>query len=201
MGDAALLVETADAEHVLAWHAALRRSPAPGQLDAVPGARTVLVRVHPGTDLAAVARHLRGLRPEPVGENTGRHVIIDVVYDGVDLVEVGALTGLGASGVIAAHTSSHWRVAFTGFAPGFGYLIGGDPRLQVPRRATSRTEVPTGSVGLAGEFSGVYPRTSPGGWQLIGRTGAALWDTNREPPALLTPGTLVRFRDTGRVRR
>ena len=119
---------------------------------------------------------------------------IDVVYDGADLAEVGRATGLGRVGVMAAHTGTPWRVAFTGFAPGFGYLTGGDPRLAVPRRATPRAEVPAGAVGLAGEFSGVYPRASPGGWQLIGSTDAVLWDAERDPPALLRPGTVVHFR-------
>lgn len=197
MGDAALLVQTTDPEHVLALHAALLARPVPGQLDVVPGARTVLVRVIPGTDLDAVADHLRQLRAAhlPVTERAGREVVIDTVYDGADLAEVGELTGLGAAGVVAAHTSVRWRVAFTGFAPGFGYLTGGDPLLRVRRRGTSRTAVPAGSVGLAGDFTGVYPRVSPGGWQLIGRTEAVLWDTRRNPPALLAPGTWVRFRD------
>ena len=99
--------------------------------------------------------------------------------------------------VVAAHTGTPWRVGFGGFAPGFAYLVGGDSRLEVPRRAEPRTKVPAGSVGLAGEFSGVYPRESPGGWQLIGRTSqsqAALWDVDREQPALLTPGMWVQFR-------
>ena len=74
--------------------------------------------------------------------------------------------------MIAAHTGTAWRAAFVGFAPGFAYLTGGDPRLQVPRRSESRTSVPAGSVALAGEFSAVYPRHSPGGWQLIGTTDA-----------------------------
>ena len=88
-----------------------------------------------------------------------------------------------------------WQVGFGGFAPGFAYLIGGDPRLRVPRRAEPRTRVPAGSVGLAGEFSGVYPRESPGGWQLVARTSERLWDLRRSTPALLTPGTEVRFVD------
>jgi KipI family sensor histidine kinase inhibitor len=121
-------------------------------------------------------------------------VEIEVVYDGPDLDEVGELTGLGRAGVVEAHTATPWRVAFGGFAPGFAYLVGGDPRLEVPRRAESRTSVPAGSVGLAGEFSGVYPRSSPGGWQLIGRTDAELW--NLERGALLTPGCTVVFRET-----
>jgi KipI family sensor histidine kinase inhibitor len=100
--------------------------------------------------------------------------------------------------VVAAHTQTPWRVGFAGFAPGFGYLVGGDERLRVPRRSEPRTKVPIGAVGLAGEFSGVYPRESPGGWQLIGHTSeeqAALWDVDRDPPALLTPGQWVQFRE------
>lgn len=118
---------------------------------------------------------------------------IGVHYDGPDMAEVARLTGLSEAEVIAAHTGTPWRVAFTGFAPGFGYLVGGDLRLAVPRHPTPRPSVPAGSVGLAGEFSGVYPRASPGGWQLIGRTDAVLWDLDRTPPALLRPGVQVRF--------
>ena len=95
--------------------------------------------------------------------------------------------------ILAAHTGRLWRVGFCGFAPGFAYLVGGDERLAVPRRAEPRTKVPVGSVGLAGEFTGVYPRESPGGWQLIGRTSAVMWDVHRKDPALLTPGMWVRF--------
>jgi KipI family sensor histidine kinase inhibitor len=118
---------------------------------------------------------------------------IPVTYDGPDLADVARLTGLGEREVVEAHTGSTWRVAFGGFAPGFGYLVGGDPRLEVPRREESRTTVPAGAVGLAGTFSGVYPRESPGGWQLIGTTSAPMWDLDRDPPALLVPGAVVRF--------
>jgi KipI family sensor histidine kinase inhibitor len=121
-------------------------------------------------------------------------VEIAVTYDGADLAEVARLTGLDEDGVVAAHTGTPWRIAFGGFAPGFMYLTGGDPRLQVPRRDEPRTTVPAGAVGLAGEYSGVYPRPSPGGWQLIGRTDTVLWDAERDPPALLTPGGIVTFR-------
>jgi KipI family sensor histidine kinase inhibitor len=120
-------------------------------------------------------------------------VEIPVVYDGPDLDEVARLTGLAEDEVVAAHTGTPWRIAFGGFAPGFAYLVDGDPRLHVPRRAEPRTSVPAGAVGLAGEFSGVYPRPSPGGWQLLGRTDAPLWDVDRDPPALLQPGGWVRF--------
>jgi KipI family sensor histidine kinase inhibitor len=121
-------------------------------------------------------------------------VVIDVVYDGVDLAAVAGHLGMTVEEVVDAHTRTPWRVGFCGFAPGFAYLIDGDPRLSVPRRAEPRSRVPAGSVGLAGAFSGVYPRDSPGGWQLIGRTDAVLWDINRAQPALLTPGTWVQFR-------
>jgi KipI family sensor histidine kinase inhibitor len=116
-----------------------------------------------------------------------------VTYDGPDLAEVASLTGLSEAAVVTAHTESVWTVGFGGFAPGFAYLTGGDPRLHVPRRGTPRPSVPAGSVGLAGEFSGVYPRSSPGGWQLIGHTDVDLFDVDRDPPALLQPGTRVRF--------
>ena len=106
-------------------------------------------------------------------------------YDGPDLEEVCALTGLSRAELVAAHTGTPWRAAFVGFAPGFAYLTGGDERLQVPRRTEPRTSVPPGSVGLAGGYSAVYPRASPGGWQLIGHTDVAVWDVDREPPALL----------------
>jgi KipI family sensor histidine kinase inhibitor len=131
------------------------------------------------------------------GASRGTPNVIEILvhYDGPDLDEVAKLTGLSAGEVVAAHTQTSWRVAFAGFAPGFAYLAGGDPRLQVPRRGEPRTSVPAGSVGLAGEFSAVYPRSSPGGWQLLGHTDAILWDVDRQPPALLRSGSLVRFVD------
>jgi KipI family sensor histidine kinase inhibitor len=199
MGDRAVLVECADSSGAQAVAAALARSPVPGQRELVPGARSVLVTTDSGIDCQVVASHLDSVGLSPPGAAELDHVTIDVVYDGPDLAEVAELTGLGADGVIAAHTGVPWRVAFTGFAPGFGYLTGGDSRLHVPRRATPRPAVPAGSVGLAGEFSGAYPRESPGGWQLIGRTDAPLWDAHRDPPALLRPGTEVRFRAVPRL--
>jgi KipI family sensor histidine kinase inhibitor len=120
--------------------------------------------------------------------------VIDVVYDGADLAEVADRTGLTTAQVINAHTATPWQVGFGGFAPGFAYLVGGDPRLAVPRRSEPRSSVPAGAVGLAGEFTGIYPRRSPGGWQLIGHTDVVLWDIDRPNPALLTPGMWVQFR-------
>ncbi|MDT7708972.1 MAG: hypothetical protein QOG20_4579 [Pseudonocardiales bacterium] len=193
-GDAAVLVEVAGLSEVLALAAALREAALPGVLDVVPAARTVLLITAPGTDLTALRRMVLALPVEAgAGPPAGSTVEIPVTYDGPDLEEVGRITGLGAEGVVEAHTATPWRVGFGGFAPGFAYLAGGDERLHVARRDEPRTAVPPGSVGLAGEFSGVYPRASPGGWQLIGRTDAVLWDETREPPALLQPGAEVRF--------
>jgi KipI family sensor histidine kinase inhibitor len=193
MGDAAVLVELADLDAVLAHAAAIEAAGWPGVVDVVPGARTVVVTVRPGTDLGALRRDIQTLDVAPIDAADGETVEIPVVYDGPDLAEVAELTGLDADEVVAAHTGTPWRVGFGGFAPGFAYLTGGDPRLNVERRSEPRTSVPPGSVGLAGEFSGIYPRSSPGGWQLIGRTDAPLWDATRTPPALLTPGAQVRF--------
>ncbi|MDT7553527.1 MAG: hypothetical protein QOI16_2063, partial [Pseudonocardiales bacterium] len=193
MGDAALLVEVADLDAVLALAAAVRAAEWPHVVDVVPGARTVVVAVEPGTDLAALRRAVVELRVDAVAALDGPVVEIPVVYEGPDLAEVAELTGLDADEVVAAHTGTPWRVGFGGFAPGFAYLTGGDPRLRVARRAEPRTSVPAGAVGLAGEFSGVYPRSSPGGWQLIGRTDAVLWDPDRTPPALLSAGAQVQF--------
>jgi KipI family sensor histidine kinase inhibitor len=191
-GDAALLVDLDDLDEVLALADALRAAPPRGVLDIVPAARTVLLTVTPGTDLGAVRRAVLELPVEPGADAPdGETVEIAVHYDGPDLDEVAELTGLGRDGVVEAHTGRPWRVAFGGFAPGFAYLVDGDPRLDVARRTEPRTTVPAGAVGLAGEFSGVYPRPSPGGWQLIGHTDMTLW--SMDDGALLQPGGWVRF--------
>ena len=201
-GDQALLLEFETTAEVLAWSDTLRNASLLGVVDIVPASRTVLVKLDGPRYAAPTRQRLSELRvtPETVAEATapvdGRaDVVIDVVYDGEDLDEVATLTGLSAREVVAAHTGAPWRVGFSGFAPGFGYLLGGDERLTVPRRSEPRTKVRAGAVGLAGEFSGVYPRESPGGWQLIGHTAAVLWDVDRDPPALLTPGQWVQFRE------
>lgn len=194
-GDRALLVEVGDTERVLAWVDALAEAAPAGVADVVPAAETVLVVAEDGADVAALRVALAAVRP-PAGRavaDAGAVLEVPVAYDGPDLEEVARLTGLAADAVVRAHTAATWRVAFGGFVPGFGYLVGGDPRLRVPRRDVPRTVVPTGAVALAGPYTGVYPRESPGGWQLIGRTDLALWDPDRDPPALLRPGTRVRF--------
>jgi KipI family sensor histidine kinase inhibitor len=198
-GDNALLLECESTAEVLAWTAALREAELLGVTDIVPASRTVMVKVEGARYLPATRQRIERLSVVPDGDVVAPEsadIVIDVVYDGADLDEVGRITGLGAAGVVAAHTGSPWRVAFGGFVPGFAYLVGGDSRLDVPRREEPRIRVPAGSVALAGEFSGVYPRETPGGWQLIGRTDAVLWDIDRPDPALLTPGMSVQFRET-----
>ncbi len=196
-GDSALMLQCGSTAEVLAWAAQLRGAALPGVVDIVPAARTVLVRLDGPRHQGVVRQRLRKMRVTAEQDTAAPRraaVVIDVVYDGPDLAEVAGHTGLTIAQVIDAHTGSLWRVGFSGFAPGFAYLVDGDPRLQVPRRSEPRTSVPAGSVGLAGEFSAVYPRRSPGGWQLIGRTDAVMWDLARPAPALLTQGMWVQFR-------
>jgi KipI family sensor histidine kinase inhibitor len=195
-GDRALLLQFDSTAEVLAWSVALQDSAIPDVLDIVPAARTVLLELDGPGRQGAVRRQLRTMRVTTGAEPTvpGAPLVIDVVYDGADLDEVADLTGLTTAQVVDTHTASPWRVGFCGFAPGFAYLVDGDPRLAVPRRSEPRPSVPAGAVGLAGEFTGIYPRSSPGGWQLIGRTDAVLWDIDRSDPALLTPGIWVQFR-------
>jgi KipI family sensor histidine kinase inhibitor len=202
----AVLAEFEGLEQVLAFAGAVRAAVATREhgftevIDVIPAATTVLVIVGDGGDitplqpalarLAATASAAPGRRSVDGNVET---VEIGVHYDGPDLDDVVAMTGLARHEVIEAHTATSWQVAFGGFAPGFAYLTGGDSRLRVPRRREPRTTVPAGSVGLAGEYSAVYPRSSPGGWQLLGHTDAVIWDLERDPPALLRPGTTVRF--------
>jgi len=207
-GDQGLLLEFESTAEVLAWNDALREADLLGVLDVVPASRTVLLKLAAPRYQEPTRMRLSKLRIEQVVSRTGiddvtapidqrADVEIDVTYDGADLEEVARLSGLTRDEVVAAHTAAPMRVGFGGFAPGFAYLVGGDERLHVPRRADPRTRVPAGSVAIAGEFSSVYPRESPGGWQLIGHTDTVMWDIERDPPALLTPGLWVRFRAIG----
>ncbi|HLR99686.1 allophanate hydrolase subunit 1 [Mycolicibacillus parakoreensis] len=197
-GDRALLLQCAGTAEVLAWTEAVRKAALPGVHDVVPASRTVLVKLEDPTLQGVTRQRLRTLRVVPEDIQTappadGADVTIDVVYDGPDLAVVSEHTGLSVAQIIAAHTAAPWRVGFGGATPGFAYLTGGDPRLAIPRRADTRESVPAGSVALAGEFSGIYPRTGPGWWQLIGRTDTVVWDIDRPNPALLTPGMWVQF--------
>lgn len=189
-GDAALLIET-EAPHRL--HAAVRALDLPEIVALVPGARTLLVGVRPGTDLARIGPRLDDLALPDTIEAGGDPLCFPVIYDGADLDDVAALTGLHREEVVERHCAAEYVVAYLGFAPGFGYLIGLDAALHVPRRESPRTAVPAGSVAIAGPYGAVYPSRSPGGWRLLGRTTRRLWDTDRDPPSLLQPGTRVRF--------
>ncbi|CAN5472512.1 allophanate hydrolase subunit 1 [soil metagenome] len=168
-----------------AWRAARRQ----GIVDVVPAARTVLV-VH---DASFEREWLHQPLPATGNAVIGELVTIDVVYDGEDLASVTESLRLSTDEVVRRHCAPEYVVAFCGFMPGFSYLTGIDDSLMLPRRETPRTRVPAGSVAIAAEFSAVYPRESPGGWHLLGRTDAQMWSTDREPPALLPPGTRVRF--------
>jgi KipI family sensor histidine kinase inhibitor len=191
-GQDAVLAEVTEPDAVIGLHEAALALP--GVLEAVPGARTVLVVFD--TTLTGRAAVTAGLLSAPPGRSsaaTQRHVELTVRYDGPDLGAVASAIGASIEEVVALHTAPTYRVRFCGFAPGFAYLDGLSPRLHVARHVSPRAVVPLGSVAIAGEFTGVYPRTSPGGWQLIGTTETTLWDLAASPPALLTPGTSVRF--------
>lgn len=198
-GDSALLLQFDSTTDVLAWTAALHSAAIPGVVDIVPASHTLLVKAATPRYRAGVRRRLSTLDVNLDAVQTRApdgpaDVVVDVIYDGPDLIEVAEHTGLSVAQVINAHTATPWLVGFSGSTPGFAYLLGGDPRLQVPRRAELRAAVPAGSVALAGQFSGIYPRQWPGGWQVIGHTDAVLWDLDRVAPALLTPGLSVQFR-------
>jgi KipI family sensor histidine kinase inhibitor len=194
-GDRALLVEVAGLDAVAAVRAALEHDPLPGQVDLVPAARTVLVLLDRPPADTDTARLRRLSLTRPPDDDALRAVDLPVVFDGPDLDDVASLTGLAVPQLVVELTAAELTVAFGGFAPGFGYLTGLPEHLHVPRRSTPRTRVPPGSVGLAGPFAGAYPRASPGGWQLVGRTDAVLFDVDRDPPALLRPGARVRLRE------
>lgn len=198
-GDRAWLVELPDAETRRRLDAALRATPCAGVTEHVPAATTVLVRCETGqrTRVAEALRSL-DLTATATAALDGTEVEIEVHYDGPDLAEVAERLGIDADEVVARHTGQWWTCEFSGFTPGFCYLSGEHDDLEVPRRETPRTRIPAGSVGLAGTMGGIYPTASPGGWQLIGRTEATMWDQGRERPALVGPGDRVRFVAAGR---
>lgn len=196
-GDVAILVELDDAAGRRRLDTVLRATPVVGVVDHVPAARTVLVKVASPDDLQGVAARLRALDLTDVDDASAAPVApplqLAVRYDGPDLPDVARHLGIHPAEVVTRHTGQLWTVEFSGFAPGFGYLVGDDGGLDVPRRDSPRTRIPPGSLGLAGPFTGVYPRPSPGGWQLIGHTDEVMWDAAREPPALLLPGRRIQF--------
>ena len=193
----ALLVELKDLDETLALFDALTAEPIAGVEEIIPAARTLLIQFRPSAiERQALVNRIAGQDISQRREGEHRRVEIPVHYNGEDLDEVATLLGISRSEVIQRHTAHDYSVAFCGFAPGFAYLNGG-AGFQVPRRQTPRTRIPAGAVALAGDFSGVYPKASPGGWQIIGVTPLQMWDLNRAEPALLRPGYKVRFTDAG----
>jgi KipI family sensor histidine kinase inhibitor len=208
-GDAALLLTLGDhvdpdlaaSAQAIATAIDEKRRDEPGLGRAVPAHASVLVPFDPlaiePEAVAAIVRHAEG-RPRTGAATDGRRAPVEIAVcyggaDGPDLDEVAALHDLRPSDVVELHAGAEYRVLFLGFAPGFAYLGGLPARLVTPRRARPRTRVPPGSVGIAGEQTGVYPLAMPGGWQLLGRTETRLWDVTRRSPALLRPGDTVRF--------
>ena len=194
-GDGAILVELDGLGQVLDLNRELGSARPDGVIDVIPAARTILVQFD--TEVVTrqqISRWLLGTTAHHIDTpDQPSTVTVSVRYDGADLAEVAEMSGLAPEQIIALHIGAEYTVAFCGFAPGFAYLVGSPTALHVSRRSTPRTRVPAGSVGLAGEFTGIYPASAPGGWQLIGTTDLAVFDLNRDPPALLAPGTRVRF--------
>lgn len=193
-GPDAVLVEVAGLDEVLGLRAALRRAEPDGVGELVPAARTLLIRydrrlLTPDRIEALLAE----LPTEVAADEQSGEVVVPVHYDGADLHDAARLAGLSVEEVVRRHLAAEYTVAFCGFAPGFAYLTGLDPALRLPRRDTPRTHVPAGAVAVADEYTAVYPRSSPGGWQLIGHTDLVVWDLDRDPVTLLPPGTRVRF--------
>lgn len=188
VGVRACLVEVGDAV-AAASLAAWARSTGLAAEEVVPAATTVLFD---GADPGDVESALTGWRP---GEAPapGASVRVPVDYSGPDLERVADHWRCSVDEVVDLHTSWEFVAVFSGFSPGFSYLSGLPPERAVPRLESPRPRVPPGSVGLADTWCGVYPTASPGGWLLLGTTDVVLWDVDRDPPALLAPGTPVRF--------
>jgi KipI family sensor histidine kinase inhibitor len=194
-GEDAALLECDSLAQMSAARATVAEAAPEGIIELVPGARSLLIAVLPGSNaLEKVRELLNSTDLDHPPQTHPREIVLDVYYDGEDLELVAKDAGVGSDEVVALHTGAVYTVAFTGFAPGFGYLTGLPEPLKQSRLDSPRTRVPAGSVGIAGEFTGVYPRSSPGGWRLLGHTGAVLFDPHAERPALLAPGDKVRFR-------
>jgi KipI family sensor histidine kinase inhibitor len=195
VGESALLVTCADLAEVRATYARARREV--DAVDVVPAARTVLLDglVDLAVTRGVVAGWEAGPGGSPAEQPEGPLVELPVTYDGPDVADVARRWEVTSAEVARLHTAQEYVVAFCGFAPGFAYCTGLPDALAVPRHERPRPRVEPGSVGLAGEYTGVYPTASPGGWRVIGRTATKLWHPDEDEPALLTPGTRVRFVD------
>ncbi|MGA0588188.1 5-oxoprolinase subunit PxpB [Dyella sp. KRB-257] len=196
-------IDEATSARVLAAATAIARQLP--SLECVPACASLLLRFEPSawcggagdTPHARVSAAVTEvLAATDVADAPARELVIPVLYGGANGPDLGAVArhaGLGEAEVIARHAAGRYRVAMLGFAPGFPYLLGLDPRLAVPRRADPRARVPAGSVAIGGAQTGIYPDALPGGWQLIGRTPLGLFDMRATPPSRLRPGDRVRF--------
>ncbi len=193
-GERALLIEVADHHEALALYDNIRQEPPAGVVDLVSAAASVLVVFADEESAQAASSTLRTRSVPRVDRAVGGLVEVPAHYDGADLGEVAESLGMSVEEVVRRHESAEYLVAFVGFAPGFAYLTGLDPALHMPRHSVPRTRVPAGSIAMAGEYTAIYPRQSPGGWRLLGHTTLEMWDLDRDPPALLQPGMRVRFR-------
>ncbi len=196
VGDRAALLELPDNASVHAAARLARERLGESLADVVPGHRTVLLVWSDGSVIPDMSElGLEQARPEMCDDEAGspQAISIPTRYDGADLQAIAASLGASSEAVVELHSGAEYTVAFMGFAPGFPYLIGLPPELELPRLATPRTQVPAGSVAVAAGYCGIYPRSSPGGWNLLGRTDVVLFDAEQSPPALLAPGTRVRF--------
>ena len=195
MGDSALLVETHDSAEAQRLRHILEAEQIPGLRQLVPGYDSLLVAADPlRVDLDALAQRLPRLLRVPAQAPLTRSHEIPVRYAGEDLEAVAAELGMSAEEVVRRHSATTYTVAFLGFTPGFAYLIGLDPTLQLPRLTTPRARTPEGAVAVAGEFTGIYPQATPGGWRVVGFTSTRLFDASRASPALLAPGDRLRFK-------
>ncbi|MFD9220152.1 5-oxoprolinase subunit PxpB [Streptomyces sp. NPDC060064] len=193
-GSRSLLIELENLEQVLGLHNSLRDQPEAGIVEMVPAAHTLLIVFDPAITTRETLAQAVSSRKATTARHADQDALeIPVGYDGPDLAETAQLTGLTTHEVIQRHTEAAYTVAFGGFAPGFAYISGLDPLLHLPRRSVPRTQVPAGAVAIADRFTCIYPRQSPGGWNLIGHTPTVMWDLSRTPPALLLPGRAVRF--------
>ena len=195
-GGEAVLVELDDLGQTLALLDLLKDSKPRGVHELVPGARTLLVRYNPLlTDRATLIHTIGQIDLSAHTARQGKAIDIPITYDGEDLGSIADILGWSVNELVRRHMAATYTVAFTGFAPGFAYMISDDPDIDVPRRSTPRVRVPAGTVALAGKFGGIYPTDSPGGWQLLGTTPLGMWDMHRDKPALLAPGDRVQFRN------
>lgn len=190
VGADGLLVEVADSAEAMSLYVEVSQRGLHAA-EIVPAARTVLFSGVP--DLARLRNMLEEIELGDLPRPNSRAVEVPTVYDGPDLEDVARLWDMTTREVVETHQGTEFSVAFCGFAPGFAYCAGLPERFAVPRLDSPRTRVRAGSVGLAGRFTGVYPTASPGGWRLVGRTELILWDPDRDQPATLAPGTVVRF--------